>query len=67
MRLSARLSKISEFFNELKNSDIENCYIRQLEQEPLEEIYDYRSGILTMMKDYLAKLGWKIETILKKQ
>lgn len=59
------LTKFYEFINELKDSDLEDLYIYQLEKGALEESEESRLGILTMMKDYLAKLGWKIETIQK--
>lgn len=59
------LASFYDFVNQLKNSDIEELYIRQLEEGALEESPESRLGILTMMKDYLAKLGWKIETVQK--
>lgn len=57
------LTRFYEFINELKDSEIEDFYIHQLEKGALEESEESRLGILTMMQDYLAKLGWKIETI----
>jgi hypothetical protein len=59
------LASFYEFINELKDSDLEDLYIQQLEKGALEESYESRLGILTMMKDYLAKLGWKIQTVQK--
>ncbi len=59
------LANFYEFINELKDSDLEDLYIQQLEKGAIEESYESRLGILTMMKDYLAKLGWKIETVQK--
>jgi hypothetical protein len=57
------LANFYKFINELKNSKIEDFYIHQLEKGALEESKESQLGILTMMQDYLAKLGWKIETI----
>lgn len=59
------LSKFYEFMNELKDSDIGDLYIYQLEKGALEESDESRLGILTMIQDYLVNLGWKIETIQK--
>jgi hypothetical protein len=60
---SQALANFYEFINQLKDSNIEDLYIQQLEKGALEESYESRLGILTMKKDYLAKLGWKIETV----
>lgn len=59
------LDKFYEFINEVKDADIEDLYIEQLEKGALEESDESRLGILTMMKDYFATVGWKIETIQK--
>lgn len=59
------LANFYEFVNELKNSDIGDLYIQQLEKGALEESYESKLGILTMINDYLATVGWKIETIQK--
>lgn len=60
------LAKFHEFLNELKGADdIEDLYIQHLEKGAIEESEESRLGILTMIKDYLATVGWKIETIQK--
>lgn len=59
------LAKFYEFINELKDADIEDLYIEQLEKGALEKSEESRLGILTMMKDYFAIVGWKLETIQK--
>jgi hypothetical protein len=62
---SQTLADFYNFIKELKDSNLEDLYIQQLEKGALEESYQSRLGILTMMKDYLATLGWKIETVQK--
>jgi len=59
------LAKFYEFVNELKDSDLEDLYIQQLEKGALEQSHESKLGILTMINDYLATVGWKIETIQK--
>lgn len=59
------LAKFYEFVNELKDVNIEDFYIEQLEKGALEESDESRLGIITMIKDYLATVGWKLETIQK--
>ncbi|WP_072720334.1 MULTISPECIES: slr1658 superfamily regulator [Planktothrix] len=51
-----------EFIEKLINSDIEELYIKQIEQN-LENDTQSGLGYLTMINDYFARLGWKFETI----
>lgn len=51
-----------EFIEKLINSDAETLYIEQIEQN-LENDTHSGLGYLTMINDYLARLGWKFETI----
>ncbi|HAJ64093.1 MAG TPA: ATP-binding protein [Cyanobacteria bacterium UBA8543] len=54
------------FIKELTTSDPDDLYIRQLEKNAEDESGSpSRLGFLTMMNDYLAKLGWKFETVQK--
>lgn len=54
------------FIEELTTSDPGDLYIRQLEKNAEDENESpSRLGFLTMMNDYLAKLGWKFETVQK--
>ena len=54
------------FLKELTTSDPGDLYIRQLEKNAEDESDSpSRLGFLTMMNDYLAKLGWKFETVQK--
>jgi hypothetical protein len=58
--------KFQAFIEELVTSDPSELYIRHLEENAQDES-DRQSGLglLTMMNDYLAKLGWKFETVQK--
>jgi hypothetical protein len=59
------LDNFYEFVNQLKKSDLESFYIHQLEKGAEEDSQESQLGILTMMQDYLATVGWKIETVQK--
>ncbi len=48
------------YIEEVVNSDPEELYIRQLERNAENHI-DSGLGLLTMLNDYSAKLGWKFE------
>lgn len=52
------------YIKELTTSDPNDLYLRQLENSAVNES-ESRLGLLTMMNDYLAKLGWKFETSRK--
>jgi len=49
---------------ELMNSDPADLYIRQLEQKTADETCnDSQLGFLTMLNDYMTKIGWKFEAL----
>lgn len=52
-------TKFQELIIELINSDLEELYIKQLEKNAIEDSNHSGLGLLTMMKDYSAKIGWK--------
>ncbi|NEP58522.1 MAG: ATP-binding protein [Symploca sp. SIO2G7] len=57
------LDKFQAFVQELTNSDPEELFIRQLEKNAEDEnFHNSGLGLLTMINDWNAKLGWKIET-----
>jgi len=56
------------YLQELTHSDPHELYIKQLEHNAQDENgMTSRLGILTMINDYMVKLGWKFETIRLKQ
>lgn len=57
------LHKFKEFINVVINSNPDELYFHQLEKGAEERINESRLGFLSMIIDYGAKLGWKIETI----
>lgn len=57
------LDELKAFINELLVSDIDELYFRQLEKGAEEKSSHSRLGLLSMMNDYNAMLGWKIETV----
>lgn len=57
------LEKFINFIQEIINSDSDELYFRQLEKGAEEKSEESRLGFLSMINDYSAKLGWKIETI----
>jgi hypothetical protein len=59
------LESFKDFVHELTTSDINELYFRQLEKGAEEKSEESRLGFLSMMNDYSAKLGWKIETVNK--
>lgn len=59
------LEKFKYFVHQLTTSDIDELYFRQLEKGAEEKSEESRLGFLSIMNDYSAKLGWKIETINK--
>lgn len=54
------VEKFQELIAKFSNSDLEQLYIDRLEKNGADEA-DSQSGLglLTMMKDYLVKIGWK--------
>jgi hypothetical protein len=58
------LAEFQAYIQELTTSDPDELYIRHLEENADDDSEPVsRLGILTMMNDYQAKLGWKFETI----
>lgn len=58
--------KFQAFLKELTTSDLDDLYMRQLEKNAEDESETGSGlGLLTMMNDYYAKLGWKFETVQK--
>lgn len=56
--------KFQAFIHELITKDPEELYVRQLEKNAADENCTASGlGLLTMLHDYAAKLGWKFETI----
>jgi hypothetical protein len=58
------LGKFQAFIEELISSDPSELYVRHLEKS-VDDERESGLGLLTMMNDYLAKLGWKFETLQK--
>ncbi|MDM8561003.1 DUF6272 family protein [Candidatus Parabeggiatoa sp. HSG14] len=57
------VKKFQNFIQDLLQSDPQEFYIRQIEQSENNGPTTSGLGLLTMMDDYMAKLGWKFETI----
>ena len=55
--------KLQEFIVELLNSDSDELYLQQLEKNAEIESETSGLGLLTMINDYSAKIGWKFETM----
>lgn len=58
------LAKLQAFIEELTTSDPNELYISQLEKNAEQESEGNSGlGLLTMINDYLAQIGWKFETV----
>lgn len=59
-----KVKKFQQFIQELVTSDPSELYLRHLEKDT-EDINENSSGLglLTMINDYQAKLGWKFEMV----
>lgn len=59
-----KVKKFQQFIQELITSDPSELYLRHLEKD-MEDINENSSGLglLTMINDYQAKLGWKFEMV----
>lgn len=55
-------AKLRKFIEELLSSDTHEMYVHQIEKSA-EENGSSGLGLLTMINDYSAKIGWKLETI----
>lgn len=51
------------YIKKLLTEELEDLYIQQLEKNAKENSTNSRLGFLTMLNDYMAKLGWKFETV----
>lgn len=59
--------KFQEYIQEVLHSDPQELYVSQLEHNAREEfVHSSRLGLLTMINDYMAKVGWKFETVQTK-
>lgn len=58
------IRKFQAYIKELITSDPDELYIRQLEKNATDENSTSSGlGLLTMINDYMAKIGWKFETV----
>jgi hypothetical protein len=58
--------KFQAFIKELTTADLDELYVRQLEKNAEDDREGGSGlGLLTMMNDYQAKVGWKFETVQK--
>lgn len=58
------LKKFKAFIQEVTENDPQELYIRRLEQNALEDNHTGSGlGLLTMINDYMATVGWKFEII----
>lgn len=57
------LHRLKTFIDELNSAEIDELYFRQLEKGAEEKSEESRLGLLSIMNDYNAKLGWNIETL----
>ena len=61
---SEALNKFQTYLQELTSSNVEDLLVRQLEQNVLEENRELSGlGYLTIINDYMAKIGWKFKTV----
>lgn len=56
------MDKLKAFIEELLSSDPNDMYISQVEKSAEEDSEASGLGLLTMINDYSAKIGWKLET-----
>jgi len=59
------VEKFQQLIDRLIHSNPQELYLHQLEQNAIDEDSTSHSGLglLTMLSDYSAKLGWKFETL----
>lgn len=60
---SNTLGSFQNYIHQLTTSDPNELYVQLMEANNSEESGSSGLGFLTMMTDYLAKLGWKFETV----
>jgi hypothetical protein len=59
------IDKFQTYIHELTTCDRQDLYIRQLESNVENETSGSGLGLLTIMNDYMAKVGWKFESLPK--
>jgi hypothetical protein len=59
----ADVLKFQQFIQKLLSEDPQELYIHQLEQNAMAESEHSGLGLLTMINDYMARIGWKFETV----
>jgi hypothetical protein len=57
------VNKLDDFIKELLSSDPIELYLKQIESNAESESETSRLGLLTMINDYSAKIGWKFEPL----
>ena len=58
------LSKFQAYLHKLSISDTQKLYVKQLEHNAKEENWTISGlGILTIINDYMAKIGWRLEVL----
>lgn len=58
------LKKFKDFIHEVTENDPQELYIRKLEQNALDDNHTGSGlGLLTMINDYMATIGWKFEIV----
>ena len=57
------VDKFKSFIEELLSTDPNELYVQQIEKSVEEESESSGLGLLTMINDYSAKLGWKFDPI----
>jgi len=57
------VDKLKDFINELLASDPDELYVRQIERSVEEDTKASGLGLLTMINDYAAKVGWRLDTL----
>jgi hypothetical protein len=58
------LKKFKNFIAEVTENDPQELYIRKLEQNALDDNHTGSGlGLLTMINDYMATVGWKFEVV----
>lgn len=60
----SNMLKFQEFIQRMTNSDPQELYLRLLEENADNEHCNHsRLGLLTMLNDYQAMIGWKFKTV----
>jgi len=58
------VDKFQAYLEKLTTSNVEDLLVNQLEKNALDDNSDSSGlGFLTIMSDYLAKIGWRFETV----